>query len=115
MVFGSMLLFIGLLSGFFAIAAAQTNSCYQEGPSSPLALISESGGTVKQALSWWPLGRQCDWVRADGNGTVTTYSGNSTTSLATYGSLVLGGAGLVCGMTRRARAASPAKSSWPIA
>ena len=90
---GALIIAYGLSSGFMMIASATTNTCQQEGPSSPLAVVSE-GDIVTRSLSWWPLGRACEWQRADGNGTVTTYSGSAGGTAGVYGAILIG-AGLL--------------------
>jgi hypothetical protein len=88
-------LIVALSSMAFIIGSATTNTCFQEGPSSPLAIVSESGGTVRQGLSWWPLGRECEWLTADGSGTVTTHSGDEVSTAALYAAALAGAAALV--------------------
>ena len=87
---GAVLLLYGLSTILFVVGAANKATCGEEGPWSPIALVSERSDAVHEQLSWWPLGRQCDWKRADGHGTVTTNSGNLASSSTAYGSLALG-------------------------
>ncbi len=87
---GLLGLLVGAASLLVSVGSATTNTCFQEGPASPLAVVSESGDTVTQTLSWWPLGRACKWDRADGNGTITTYSGTWASTTLAYGSLAAG-------------------------
>lgn len=77
--------------------------CLVEGPSSPLAEISERPGLVTGSFSLWPLGRECTWRRADGTGTVSVNSGNwaATGFAASAALLSLAGAGLAASARRR--------------
>lgn len=75
-------------------------NCMVSGPvptEPPLAVVSEASGIVEGSFSVWPLGRQCEWDRADGRGTVVANSGawGSTAFAAGAGLLSLIGAGLV--------------------
>jgi hypothetical protein len=75
-------------------------NCMVAGPvptEPPLAVVSEAPGIVEGSFSVWPLGRQCEWNRADGRGTVVADSGawGSTALAAGAGLLSLIGAGLV--------------------
>ncbi|MBC7763045.1 MAG: hypothetical protein H7201_14880 [Candidatus Saccharibacteria bacterium] len=57
--------------------------CIVEGPrrdSAPFALVSEEA-RVHGYFSWWPLGRTCDWERADGQGFVPAGPGWTNTIL----------------------------------
>jgi hypothetical protein len=47
-----------------------TFKCSVEGPSSELAEISERSDVVTGYPTMWPLGRGCEWDRADGPGTI---------------------------------------------
>ncbi|MFF1574263.1 hypothetical protein ACFVWR_16085 [Leifsonia sp. NPDC058292] len=98
---GTLVLIGGLIPALLTIAAATRNTCFQEGPWSPLARISGSGTTATQSLSFLPLGRQCDWRRADGKGTVSTYSGNWAETSLTYSALAVGFAGIIWGAKRK--------------
>lgn len=97
---GVLVLAFGLYSGLVIIGSATTNTCQQEGPSSALALVSENSDVVQQGLSWWPLGRACEWARADGNGTVTTYSGSPAGTASVYGAILVGAGLLTRGLWR---------------
>jgi len=57
------------------------HKCIVDGPrrdSAPFALVSEAV-RVHGYFSWWPLGRTCDWERADGQGFVTAGPGWTNT------------------------------------
>ncbi|WP_085367778.1 hypothetical protein [Leifsonia sp. NCR5] len=97
---GALMVAYGLYAGFSMIASATTNTCRQEGPSSPLAVISEGGDVVNQSLSGWPLGRACEWRRADGSGTVTTHSGSADSTAGVYGAILIGAGLLARGVWR---------------
>lgn len=109
-----MLLLVGAASALMVVGSATTNTCMQEGPHSPLAVISESGDTVTQSLSWWPLGRACEWKRADGHGTVITFSSTDASTAATYGAMAAGAA-LLIGAVRTGRARTRRTPSAPTA
>lgn len=93
-VLGSCLLATGLLLGAGQIGTSvyqgATYKCIVDGPASPDAEVSERSDVVKGSAALWPLGRACEWARADGEGTVTTYSGNWPFTLAAL-VLTLGG------------------------
>jgi len=93
-VLGSMLLAEGLLLGAVQIGASvyqgATYKCIVDGPASPDAEVSERSDVVEGSAALWPLGRACEWARADGAGRVTTYSGNWPFTLTALG-LALGG------------------------
>jgi len=88
-VLGSMFLAAGLLLGAVQIGASvhqgATYKCIVDGPASPDAEVSERSDVVEGSAALWPLGRACEWARADGAGTVTTYSGNWPFTLAALG------------------------------
>jgi hypothetical protein len=63
-------------------------NCIVAGPFSPLAVKYEAA-TATGHFGHWPLGRECEWGRADGAGTVIARSDNWT------GTLVLGSALLI--------------------
>ncbi|WP_158251081.1 hypothetical protein [Cryobacterium sp. Y11] len=46
--------------------------------SAPFAVTSEAV-RVQGSFSWWPLGRACNWQRADGQGFVMAGPGWATT------------------------------------
>ena len=82
---GIALTTIGLLAaigvfGFVWLAATHGGldyKCIVEGPrreSAPFAVVSEAV-QVHGYFSSWPLGRACDWERADGKGFVTASPG----------------------------------------
>lgn len=88
-----------LLTALIIVAAYVTATygtldykCAVEGPDSPLAEVSERSGIVHGWFSLWPLGRACDWVRADGRGWVTALPGwaDTTCVLATAALALLG-------------------------
>lgn len=91
------LLILGLAMFFAALQLlagiwkGPTYKCLVEGPSSPLGEVSERSGIVTGSASFWPLGRECEWARADGAGTVTSYSGSWLETLVAVG---MGAAGL---------------------
>ena len=93
-VLGSFLLATGLLLGAGQIGAdvyqGATYKCIVDGPASPNPEVSERSDVVEGSAALWPLGRACEWARADGAGTVTTYSGNWPSMLAALG-LAIGG------------------------
>jgi hypothetical protein len=66
-----------------------TFKCSVEGPSSELAEISERSDVVTGYPTMWPLGRGCEWDRADGPGTIATYSGSWPGTIVALG--LLGG------------------------
>jgi hypothetical protein len=73
------IIFLATLGGAYVLATYQTAEykCIVEGPHSPLAEISEDSTILRDArFSVWPLGRECEWRRADGAGWVTADSGN---------------------------------------
>jgi hypothetical protein len=87
---GLLLLAIGLTMGLatlgisFAVASYQglDYKCIVEGPFSPVAAIGEASGVVTGQFGLWPLGRECEWLRADGEGTVVANSGDWTGTFA---------------------------------
>lgn len=93
-VLASLPLATGLLLGAGQIGASvyqgATYRCIVDGPASPGAEVSERSYVVEGSAALAPLGRACEWTRADGAGTVTTYSGNWLSTLAALG-LTLGG------------------------
>ncbi|ROP50168.1 MULTISPECIES: hypothetical protein [unclassified Rathayibacter] len=103
-VWGSFLLVVGLLFGAGQIWVSQyqgaTYKCMVDGPFSPDAEVSERSGIVVGSAALWPLGRACAWARADGEGTVTTYSGRWPRTLAALG-LTLGGLALAVAPAKR--------------
>lgn len=72
--------------------------CIADGPRreyAPFAVVSEAV-QVHGFFSWWPMGRACEWERADGHGFVTAGPGWSATIvfvscvvIATAGAIVL--------------------------
>jgi hypothetical protein len=77
--------------------------CLVEGPYSPLAVVSEASGIVTGRFGHWPLGRECEWLRADGAGTIVAQSNNWTGSvelLASTGIALSGTYLAVCGSVR---------------
>ena len=93
-VWGSFLLVVGLLFGAGQVWVSQyqgaTYKCMVDGPFPPDAEVSERSGIVEGSAALWPLGRACEWARADGEGTVATYSGPWPLTLAALG-LIVGG------------------------
>jgi hypothetical protein len=69
--------------------------CLVDGPRSTLAIISEAPGIVEGRFSYWPLGRECEWVRADGNGTVVARPESWTGTLALVASASIALSGIV--------------------
>jgi hypothetical protein len=105
---GHVVLFAGAalclgLVGSSALVSAHGGleyKCLVEGPrptEPPLAVVSEASGIVEGSFTLWPVGRQCEWDRADGLGTVTANSGAwGTTAFAGGGALLaIAGAGMV--------------------
>jgi hypothetical protein len=105
---GCVLLFAGAAVCLSLVASSAMGSsrggmeynCLVSGPvptEPPLAVVSEAPGIVEGSFSVWPLGRQCEWDRADGRGTVVANSGawGSTAFAAGSGLLSLIGAGLM--------------------
>ncbi|MCU1408175.1 MAG: hypothetical protein JWM23_255 [Microbacteriaceae bacterium] len=88
-----------LLSYVPAMYHGADYKCLVEGPFSAQAEISERPGIATGRFSFWPLGRECEWARADGRGTVVVNSGNwSATGIAAAAScLAVVGAGLLAG------------------
>jgi hypothetical protein len=103
-VVGSYLVVAGLLfaAGQVGVDVYQgaTYKCLVDGPSSPEANNSGMGNEVVGSASLWPLGRACERPRADGTGTVTTYSGSWPLTLSTLG-LTVGGLALAVSPTRQ--------------
>ncbi len=91
---GSSLVVVGLLFGMGQVGVGMyqgaTYKCIVEGPFSPDAEVSERSDVVGGSAALWPLGRACEWARADGAGTVTTHSGRWPLTLAALG-LTIGG------------------------
>ena len=84
-------------------------NCLVSGPvptEPPLAVVSEAPGIVEGSFTLWPIGRQCEWDRADGDGTVTVTSGAwGTTAFAAGGALLaLVGTGVILASARRTSA-----------
>jgi hypothetical protein len=86
---GTSLLVVGVIAalgvvGFAWLVATYGGldyKCIVEGPhweSAPFALASEAA-RVRGHFSSWPLGRACDWERADGRGFVTAGPGWTST------------------------------------
>ena len=86
---GISLIVVGVLAGVCVFALAWLSAtyggldykCLVEGPrrvSAPFAVTSEAV-RVHGTFSWWPLGRACNWQRADGQGFVIAGPGWSTT------------------------------------
>lgn len=96
-VLGLVIAFLGLLLGLGQLALGNyqgsTYKCLVEGPFASLAEVSERADVVIGRPSVLPLGRSCEWKRADGNGTITTYSGSWPHTVATS-VLVVGGIAL---------------------
>lgn len=101
---GSFLLVIGLLFGAGQVGVSQyqgaTYKCQVEGPFSPDAEVSERPDLVEGSASLWPVGRACEWARADGTGTVTTHYGTWELTLIAWG-LTVGGLALAVTPTKR--------------
>lgn len=91
-----------ILLGFLLVAAqlmpatykGATYKCRVEGPSSPMAAMSERSDVVTGYPALWPVGRACEWDRSAGGGTITTYSGSWAGTLVALG-LLVGGAAVV--------------------
>lgn len=87
-----------MLLGFLVVAAqlmpasykGATYKCRVEGPSSPVAAVSERSDVVTGSPALWPIGRACEWDRSDGAGTITTYSGSWAGTIIALGLLVGG-------------------------
>ena len=86
-----------------------TYECIVEGPHS---VSADSPWVVTGALSFWPLGRSCEWRSAASGGTVTTYSGSEPLSLIVAGFLLVGIVLALCMGTRRRHGASNRLSAW---
>src|SRR5690554_842110 len=102
MLFAGAAVSVGLVASSALVAShgGHDYKCMVEGPvptEPPLAVVSEASGIVEGSFTLWPIGRQCEWDRADGNGTVTANSGAwGTTAFAGGGALLaLAGAGTV--------------------
>ena len=91
---GMLLLVTGFLVGAaqigMSIYQGVTYKCLVDGPFSSQAEVSERSGVVEGSVASWPLGRACEWARADGAGTVTVYSGSWALTFIASG-LMLGG------------------------
>ena len=70
-----------------AMGASWKNRCSIHGDAPEGALISERS-VVGEERSWWPIGTTCEWLRADGRGTVRGTSGFPELTAATYGLLL---------------------------
>lgn len=101
-----------LLAGAQLVLANYRGSiyaCIVEGPHSAAA---DSPWVVTGDVSFWPLGRSCEWGSEASGGTVTTYSGSEPLSLTVAGFLG-GGVVLALGMgTIRRSRASNHLSAW---
>lgn len=86
---GISLIVVGVIAALCVVALAWLSAtyggldykCLVEGPrrvSAPFAVTSEAV-RVHGSFSWWPLGRACNWQRADGQGFVTAGPGWTTT------------------------------------
>ncbi|PPF55982.1 hypothetical protein C5C13_11595 [Clavibacter michiganensis] len=108
---GMLLLVTGLLVGAAQIGMSTyqgvTYKCLVDGPFSSQAEVSEGSDVVEGSVAWWPLGRACEWARADGAGTVTVYSGSWALTFIALG-LILGALVLAVTSVRpRRRRTSP--------
>lgn len=92
---GVAILLAALTSGGAQLAGGTwqgpTYRCLVDGPSSPLAEVSERSGIVTGSAAAWPLGRACEWAGADGADSGTTHSGSRSSTALTYAA---GAAGL---------------------
>ncbi len=94
--------------GLLAVAASYVLASYQgvdykcitSGPFHPGAVVSE-GDIVVGGFSWWPLGRSCEWDRADGNGRLSAQSGSFPASAITYTLIAGGTLGAAASVVRR--------------
>jgi hypothetical protein len=86
---GISLIVVGVIAALCVVALAWLAAtyggldykCLVEGPrrvSAPFAVTSEAV-RVHGSFSWWPLGRACNWQRADGQGFVLAGPGWITT------------------------------------
>lgn len=115
---GASLLVAGALAALMTVLTAYVAAayggmdykCLVEGPRSPLAEVSERSDIVSGRFSLWPLGRACEWARADGNGWVTATPDNwaGTVGVLVASAVALLGAGLLWSAARSDRAAAPA-------
>jgi H+/Cl- antiporter ClcA len=79
---GTILLITGVLCALIVFTLVYLGATYQgldykcwtAGPRSPLAEISEDPAVVTGSFSYWPIGRECEWRRAGGDGTVVVPS-----------------------------------------
>ena len=78
---GISLIVVGVIAALCVVALARRSAthggldykCLVEGPrqvSAPFMVTSEAV-RVHGSFSWWPLGRACNWQRADDQGFVT--------------------------------------------
>lgn len=122
---GISLIVVGVIAAVGVVAVAWLSAtyggldykCVVEGPrrtAAPFALASEAV-RVSGSFSFWPLGRACDWQRADGQGFVTAGPGWTTTiiflvgvGIASIGGLLLavGSAGTRSAAAKRAQSIS---------
>ena len=88
--------FIYVIVYFGATYQGLDSRCFISGPRSPLAQVSEVP-SVEGNFSHWPLGRECEWRRADGGGTVIARSEGwpETIAVLLSASVALAGLGLM--------------------
>ncbi|WP_348786435.1 hypothetical protein [Leifsonia sp. NPDC080035] len=88
--FGAALLAIAGLFAVLQAGYAWKNPCSRYGPVPAEARPTDAGGSVHETRTWWPIGSVCEWMRADGTGTVRSQVGDDALTLTTYGLAVAG-------------------------
>jgi hypothetical protein len=102
---GAALLVVAVLMTVTQLGYAWKNSCARFGPVPAAAILTDAGGSVHAARSWWPIGSVCDWKRVDGDGTVRSEVGDDAVTAATYGIAALGVLSIFLCASRRRQAA----------
>jgi hypothetical protein len=102
---GAALLVVAVLMTVTQLGHAWKNSCARFGPVPAAAILTDAGGSAREARSWWPIGSVCDWKRVDGDGIVRSEVGDDAMTAATYGIAVLGVLSIFLGASRRRQAA----------
>lgn len=86
-----VLVLIGLsLAGAKLVLDSDRGSTYQCIVGGPHPAGAARPDVVTGELSYWPLGRSCEWAGAAGEGTITTYSGSWPYTIVVAGLLLTG-------------------------